>query len=187
MGDDIPVAHSMDTRWFAIDEVGHVAIFETGENGHVPEIAEDAEELIEQVWRHRHQEGGQSPWEHDELAAELGVFVYDYDDSFFDPIGSYRRVQVPKTPLHIDQLPPALRQQAKKSCLEKVDFAQKELIQPLEQCQAVYWYEENRVAYLCSDGKTVRPVPGMEHRFADFREQFRNENPQEAEKLIFEG
>jgi hypothetical protein len=36
---DFPAAHSMDTMWFAVDADGHVAAFDTGEGGAVPEIA----------------------------------------------------------------------------------------------------------------------------------------------------
>jgi hypothetical protein len=125
--------------------------------------------------------------EGEELAAKLGVFFYDYDDWAFDPIAPYKRAAVPKTPLHVDQLPPTLRKRAKEARLAEVDFALREFVQPLELYPCVYWYEEDRVAYLCSDGKTVRPIPAMEHRFADFCKQFRAENPKEAEKLIFEG
>ena len=31
--DDIPVAHSMDTTWFAVDRDGYVACFRSGEAG----------------------------------------------------------------------------------------------------------------------------------------------------------
>lgn len=34
---DYPAAHSMDTYWFAIDEAGEVAMFDTNEDGPVPE------------------------------------------------------------------------------------------------------------------------------------------------------
>jgi hypothetical protein len=34
---DLPAAHSMDTEWFAIDGLGHVAVFDSGEAGGVPE------------------------------------------------------------------------------------------------------------------------------------------------------
>jgi hypothetical protein len=33
---DYPAAHSMDTHWFAVDDDGHVAAFESGEAGAVP-------------------------------------------------------------------------------------------------------------------------------------------------------
>lgn len=48
---DYPAAHSMDTAWFAIDNDGNVAIFDTGESGCVPEEAyiEDPYELEEQI------------------------------------------------------------------------------------------------------------------------------------------
>lgn len=31
MPQDIPVSHSMDSLWFAVDQEGHVAVFDTGE------------------------------------------------------------------------------------------------------------------------------------------------------------
>ena len=36
---DFPAAHSMDTAWFAVDDDGHVAVFDTGEAGAVPTLA----------------------------------------------------------------------------------------------------------------------------------------------------
>lgn len=42
MTGDFPAAHSMDTTWFAVDKCGHVAVFESGEDGSVPEGAPDA-------------------------------------------------------------------------------------------------------------------------------------------------
>jgi hypothetical protein len=38
---DFPAAHSMDTHWFAVDKCGHVAAFDSGEDGCVPEDAPD--------------------------------------------------------------------------------------------------------------------------------------------------
>ncbi|MFO7566008.1 MAG: hypothetical protein R6X02_25415 [Enhygromyxa sp.] len=35
----LPAAHSMDTHWFAVDELGHVAMFAAGEAGLVPDAA----------------------------------------------------------------------------------------------------------------------------------------------------
>jgi hypothetical protein len=45
---DYPAAHSMDTDWFAVDQDGHVAVFETGATGAVPTVAhlERRDELI---------------------------------------------------------------------------------------------------------------------------------------------
>jgi hypothetical protein len=190
METDYPAAHSQDICWFAVDEAGHVGIFDSGEDGHVPNLnVSEAWDLVEELWRRLHPRGRRSPspWEGDKLSAHLGIFFYDYDDGYFDPISPYKRMGVPKTPLHVDQLPPPLRQQAKQARLEQVDFALHELVQPLEQYECVCWYEEHRVAYLCSDGKTVRPIPGREDRFADFCKQFCKENPKEAKKLVFEG
>jgi hypothetical protein len=38
-GDDIPAAHSMDTQWFAVDAEGNVGLFDTGEDGALPNDA----------------------------------------------------------------------------------------------------------------------------------------------------
>jgi hypothetical protein len=48
---DFPAAHSMDTAWFAIDNDGNVALFETGESGAVPEEAytDDAYSMQDEV------------------------------------------------------------------------------------------------------------------------------------------
>ena len=36
---DFPAAHSMDTEWFAVDATGAVAMFDTGEDGALPQAA----------------------------------------------------------------------------------------------------------------------------------------------------
>lgn len=36
---DFPAAHSMDTQWYAVDEQGHVGVFDTGEDGALPNDA----------------------------------------------------------------------------------------------------------------------------------------------------
>ncbi len=64
MPPDFPAAHSMDTTWFAVDELGHVASFESYENGHVPERAED-EDVLFDLWRLRHPGGDEDFWDVD--------------------------------------------------------------------------------------------------------------------------
>lgn len=52
METDFPAAHSMDTCWFAIDQDGHVARFDTGEAGAVPSGAlagDEAHELSQRL------------------------------------------------------------------------------------------------------------------------------------------
>jgi hypothetical protein len=36
MMQDFPAAHSMDTKWFAVDADGNIGIFRSGEGGAVP-------------------------------------------------------------------------------------------------------------------------------------------------------
>ena len=48
------------------------------------------------------------------------------------------------------------------------------------------WSEFN-LAYLASDGLTVRPMPGMEVQFAGFVRRFRKTQPDLAARYSFEG
>src|SRR5262245_39985440 len=53
MSQDYPAAHSMDTCWFAVDKDGHVAVFDTGEAGAVPQraFADDPYDVREELIR----------------------------------------------------------------------------------------------------------------------------------------
>jgi hypothetical protein len=43
---DFPAAHSADTTWFAVDRDGHIAVFDSGEPGAVPEdVVDGSQEL----------------------------------------------------------------------------------------------------------------------------------------------
>jgi hypothetical protein len=193
MDADYPCSHSMDTTWFAVDRAGHVGMFDTGENGHAPEGVEDSDLLgqLEQLRPPPASHRRRFP-SYQKIAEHLGLFFYSYEDeddggeALID-LGVYRLVCSPKAPLHVDQLPPALRKQCKQFAFDRIDFAQTDLVQPLEQFRCVYWYDDARVAYLCGDGKTVRPIPGKEDRFAEFCRAFRAAAPTRAAELVFDG
>ncbi len=161
---DIPVAHSMDTTFFAVDAAGHVGRFDTGVEGHVPEGARGSDVSLES-WE-LDPEDAWGTRESDLLTSERGVFWYEYDEESWIHIAPYRLIDTPQTPLHIDQLPPELRQMCKRIRFEGTDFSASELVQPLEQ---------------------LRPIPGKEDQFADFCRQFREEEPEQAGNMIFEG
>ena len=190
MDADFPAAHSMDTVWFAVDREGHIALFQSGENGHVPRDApQDGRvhwELLELRARVTGSDSSMDVPNHDTAFAGLGLFVYDYEEAS-DPIEPYVRTAVPDTPLHIDQLPPAMREVCKQFRLENLTFGERPLLQPLHYFDCDFWYGDDRVAYMCEDGKTVRPLTGKEDRFADFCREFRAEHPEKAWRLRFEG
>jgi hypothetical protein len=187
---DYPAAHSQDTTWFAIDAKGQVGVFSSGENGPIPVGHFQEGDLLEVLRRlHGQPTGkGQDPdWDAVlQEAAERGLFVYEYIDEPFDLPAPYTRIFEPGAPLHVDQLPPDLRKMVKDISFDKADFAQGEHIQPVEHIPCEFWSEED-VAYLASDGKTVRPVPGQEDRFREFCEEFRETFPEESSPLRFEG
>ena len=95
-------------------------------------------------------------------AAELGLFRYDHlcENWISGPYGLQQR---PAVPLHIDQLPPALRRMIRDVRFENLCFAETFHIQPCELTECVSW--ESR--YLCSDGKTEKPMPGREEEFEE--------------------
>ena len=195
MAADFPAAHSHDVLWFAIDQAGHVGMFWSGSMGHSPEEAENAEDLgVELRSQIRLEAIDRSPRTTDqEQAVRLGFFYYEYDPAPYPLYGEltsvslYSRVRVPEKPLHVDQLPPELRRRFKRIRFEGVDFTRSKWLQPLEQYPCEYRYRDERVAYLCGDGKTVRPIPGRERDFAEFCREFREQSPEQAAGLIFQG
>jgi hypothetical protein len=175
----------MDTTWFAVDTAGHVGVFDTGENGHAPQG--DENDISSELWDlylPPEERESDAWWDPRDLCLLVGMYYFDYDEEY-DPIGPYSRNVAPEVPLHVDQLPPELRRRCRQVTFP-VRFDEIDRLQPLEHVGCDYWYEA-RVAYLCGDGKTVRPIEGQEARFAEFVREFRAEQPDQAEKLIFDG
>jgi len=198
---DFPAAHSQDTTWFAVDQDGHVGLFFTCEDGHLPEKAArtDAHELLKELWSLRQKSGAAAtsdPEHHyelhrEDLASRLGLFYYRHRGEV--PVGSdqiligrYLRLVVPSNPLHIDQLPPDLRSGCQTVRLQKAAFASNEHLQPLDDYPCTMWNPDGAIAYLSVDGTTVRPMPGHEDRYADFCTALRKEAPEFAAKVRFE-
>lgn len=51
LDEDFPAAHSMDTRWYAIDRDGYLAEFITSENGVLPEVSSGEVDLVSELIR----------------------------------------------------------------------------------------------------------------------------------------
>jgi hypothetical protein len=177
MDADFPAAHSMDTEWFAVDQDGQVALFVSGADGSVPDGAPAADlgEVLRTLG------GSETAIELFPELARLGLHVYEVASYFFS--GPYRRTHRPPGPLHVDQLPPRLRQQAKIVRFDGLRFEEKELLQPCDYtaCSA------NEVAYLAEDGKTIRPVPGREKEYRRAIAYLRQRHPEQCRKYCFEG
>ncbi len=94
---DFPAAHSMDSAWFAVDDDGRVARFDTGEEGAVPHVAAGAGgnlepacdllllDVILSLRAGRPPRGATDPPEHDERVVIVGRAPRD--DA---PVGNYR-------------------------------------------------------------------------------------------------
>ena len=186
MDADFPAAHSMDTEWFAVDRDGQVALFLTGEDGSMPKRAQAVSmgEVLRAL--------GGSPAAVEELdysydealleLARLGLHVYeDASGDWFS--GPYQRTHRPAKPLHVDQLPPSLRKQAKAVRLDDLRFEDKDVLQPSDHAEGYAWGS----GYLAEDGKTVRPLPGKEKQYRQEVERMRRDHPEEYKQYRFEG
>jgi len=161
METDFPAAHSMDASWYAVDGQGNVALFHTGAGGAVPNDAysPDNAEYAEEM--------GLDPGDFlapEQLPKEGQLFVFEtgeFDEALTD---RYHRKKKPKKPMHIDELPPEVREILGDVRFDTLDFNKDPIIQPVELMECGTWDP----AYLTSDGKTVKPVPGREKEYAEF-------------------
>lgn len=186
MGEDFPAAHSMDSEWFAVDRDGQVAVFITGENGSIPTGAQEVNvgEVLRSLSTSLPAEDLDPRQVLYETAlpelARLGLHVYEDDTDWFS--GPYVRTYRPGRPLHVDQLPPQLREQVKAVRFDDLRFAEKDLLQPCDHAEGYSWAD----GYLAEDGKTARPIPGKEAEFRQAMEQMRRDFPEEYKKYRFE-
>jgi hypothetical protein len=185
MQPDYPAAHSMDATWFAVDSRGRVGVFFTGENGHLPRTEEtDVREEIWELYRPADMTTDDG-WDGDNLCNHAGLYVFDFSDAWDEVAGFYVVTQTPAAPLHVDQLPPSIRLRCTELFFDEA-FDEMEGVQPLQIARCYFWGEGN-VAYLCSDGATLKPIPGKEAHFARFVAEFRRQYADEAEDLVFDG
>jgi hypothetical protein len=175
----------MDTEWFAVDGDGQVALFTSGENGSVPNDAlpADIDEVLRVLGSTLSLEDLEDLEWDDTLAelARLGLHIYVDDTDWFS--GPYVRAWRPKTPLHVDQLPPELRQQVKTVQFSDLRFATQDVLQPCDHAEGYAWAS----GYLAEDRKTARPIPGKEKEFREDMERMRQEYPEEYKKYHIEG
>jgi hypothetical protein len=191
MEPDYPAAHSMDSEWFAVDAQGHVGVFVTGEDGHVPEGAalDDNDDILQQLHRFAGDKSDEGP-DYGELGVEgvgtsLGLFAFDYEYNEAYAAGLYVATDTPEAPLHVDQLPPRLRELCKRIRFGNVSFSAGQPVQPWEYYTCVGWGDP--LCYLCADGKTVRPVAGREAKYREYYEQLCRDVPEAVKQFRFEG
>jgi hypothetical protein len=184
---DYPAAHSMDSVWFAVDADGRVTALYTGENGHIPTEGNggygfEVLEGLEATFGRPHQDE-----DFDARSVKLGLFCYDYEDAEFyeDTIGTYYRRAAPAEPAQTDQFPPDVRKRFLP--FPKVRFSQADNFQPLEFYPAFEIMNVDACAYLCADGRTVRPIAGQEEAFAEFVKSLRENDPDIVAGFIFDG
>jgi hypothetical protein len=85
--------------------------------------------------------------------ASTGLFVYDHLCENWTS-GPYGRVRIPSSPLHVDQLPPAVREQVRQVRFPTLCFQDTTHIQPVEHMECASWEQD----YLTADGKERRSM-----------------------------
>jgi hypothetical protein len=194
---DYPAAHSMDTTWYAVDAVGHVAVGFSYENGCVPLNSGDLGffemlRILRGDPKSEDEDDDSPDWEEvmDE-AFDNGVFVFQFHEGSAPFLNPYSNDGLPARPLHVDQLPPRLRELFKRVCFENVRFAEVEILAIPEHVSCFFYFEEGDpdadLAFLAGDGKTLRPIPGREQRYTEFCQQVREKYPELLKSFVFDG
>jgi hypothetical protein len=98
--------------------------------------------------------------------ARHGLFYYAHlcENWISGPYGLHGR---PAQPVHIDQLPPDLRARLQQTRFASLCFAETPYVQPIEHTECTSWES----AYLASDFKTTRPMPGREEEYREVYEE----------------
>jgi hypothetical protein len=86
-------------------------------------------------------------------AASKGLFVYEHLCENWTS-GPYGRARFPRSPLHVDQLPPAVRDQVRQVLFPTLCFQDTTHIQPVEHMECASWEQD----YLTADGKERRSL-----------------------------
>jgi hypothetical protein len=168
----------MDTQWYAVDGKGNVAVFQTGAGGAVPGEAysPDEADMLEEMGI----DDAEPPIDAARMPDERRLFVYEtgpLDECLSE---RYHRSKKPKKPVHIDELPPDVRETVGRVRFDGLDFTKDAIIQPIELTECGSWDP----AYLASDGKTVKPVPGREREYREFIKEYRDDFTED--ELTFE-
>ncbi|MFV8754008.1 hypothetical protein ACNOYE_25975 [Nannocystaceae bacterium ST9] len=150
-----PAAHSMDAQWFGVDELGHVALFETGSRGAVASdhrLGFGYDEFVDA--RIRVDANGEPP-----EPAALGLFVFVHHTDWSAAIECsdlYVREAVPAHALKVTELPVSLRALIEPLRLVGVDYRALARIQPAEHLSCRVWE-----GYMASDGQLRPRTPDL--------------------------
>ena len=114
------------------------------------------------------------------LPNQFGLYTYRHLDTYGFP-EPYRRFGSPLQLLHVDQLPPELRDRLMPTCFEAIGFEDAEFLQPLEHLPCATW---RAFAYVTTGPrKLLRPIPAQEDQFREEYEQLAGVPDLEVEPL----
>ncbi|HXG09255.1 MAG TPA: hypothetical protein VNK04_05645 [Gemmataceae bacterium] len=131
-----------------VPALGAVAVIFRNLPAAVTQRIHDADQCLGCFFHYRWEGAGAPP-----EAARVGLFHYSHlCENWIS--GPYGRQEQPARPLHIDQLPPELRELVGRLRFATLCFAQTPHIQPAEFTECVSW----EPAYLSADGRTIRPL-----------------------------
>ena len=177
----------MDTTWFAVDENGHVAVFDTDEDGYMPkgfysggESSEDDEQLediflLARILRFRARADERLRALLPETLGELeeaieNSCVWELVDPLLRSVGVWvykfptrvyvRRGRVPD-PIHIDQIDEDMRAEISRGVLP-VRFQDAPMLAPGEHVPVVGW----GAAWFDSEGQ-IHPLEGKDEQFRE--------------------
>jgi hypothetical protein len=139
----LPAAHSMDTTWFAVDDDGHVAAFDSGERGGVPAAATQNTADVAELGALRpfviEDEGwSRELYESDDPGPfSSGFYEFSHEVDFRETALLYVRTTRPLIAAHIDELPASV--QAQCLAMPGVRFEEHPVLQPLDRFAGSTW------------------------------------------------
>lgn len=112
---------SYDVEWLAVDKVGHVAVFYSFSIAPVPHSSSmHLEEFSALAVK----------WKRDFISH--GIIEYDAEGDFPTPCSTYKRLQSPNSPAHIDDFPSQLRALFQSTKFSQIDFTEEEFLSPMD-------------------------------------------------------
>jgi hypothetical protein len=106
--------------------------------------------------------------------AELGFYSYSHSSLTENWLsGPYGLLRIPRDPVRLEQLAPALREAAERVRLGGIRFDNTPRLQPVDFARCQSW----EFACLDTDGTTIRAVPGRENGYGSVYEDLAHGNP----------
>lgn len=167
---EVPSAQGVAVVWRELSRATYQRLHEQADCLYCTYGGDVDDEEVEEV------EEVEDTWVTPSSLANFGFYSYTHvTDNWV--AGPYARDLQPAQPITIDELPPDLGRQVRQVRFDDLCFRETTAFQPVEHVACDAW----GAAYLASDGKTIRPMPGREADYASEYEEYSTDEKYVAE------